>query len=79
MEEWDEKIERKIQHNGNIYKYGLRGDLEDTMAKFSPTRRTKAIMEFKNKYQNKFPLQNLTWGQIGNELDKLNNAKKARK
>jgi hypothetical protein len=65
LDNWDDNVEKIINDCPAYLKYNLKPDLMDNMNKFSPARRTKSILEFRDKIKTRFPIKDLTLTQIG--------------
>jgi hypothetical protein len=64
MELWDEDVDAIISKFPAYHKYNLKPILQENMNKFSPARKTKSILEFRDKIKTRFPIQDLTLSQI---------------
>ena len=56
---WDGEVEAILERFPEYIKYNLKPKLIETMNKYSPARRTKSILEFKEKNKYKFPIDDL--------------------
>ena len=71
MKIWDEILDNIIDKCPAFSKYNLKPQLQENMNTYSPARRTKSILEFRDKISARFPIQDLKLTDIANQMDEI--------
>lgn len=72
---WNSTIHDILQNEPSFQNEHHNKQLKDKMIEHSPARRTKSIMEFKEKNKLKFNLEDQSYSQIQEEMEKLSKKK----